>query len=107
MSTPGGTPHHSDAEEEPKEEGKLRFEDADMENVHVRTKRMIAAQKRRETTTTDKLEEDIRKAKEKGPSNMSVTEKNLLKAKIDSAIEELKATKTKKNELLDKIHAQL
>ncbi len=53
MSTPGGTPHHSDAEEEPKEEGRLKFEDANMENVHVRTKRMIAAQKRRETTTTD------------------------------------------------------
>ena len=66
MSTPVETPHHSDAEDEPKEEGRLKFEDANMENVHMRTKRTIAAQKQRETTTTAKLEEDIRKAKRVG-----------------------------------------
>ncbi len=53
------------------------------------------------------MDEDIRKAKEKGLSKMSVIAWNLLKAKIEAAVEELKGTKLKKNELLDSIYDQL
>ena len=49
------------------------------------------------------LEDDIRKAEVRGQLNLSLPDKNLLKAKIDSVLEELKATKNKKNELIDLI----
>ncbi len=105
------TPHVNEVEDkgdrEEEETFRLTFEDPAMETNHVRIKRTIAYQKKRETTTIRELDDDIRKAKEKGPSKMSVVARNLLKAKIEAAVEELRGTKLKKNELLDSIYDQL
>ena len=74
-----------------------------MEDEHVRIRHQISAQKRKETIQETDLKKTIRTQEERGSMNLTMTDRNLLKAKIDYVMEDFRNIKTRKNELVDGI----
>ena len=66
---------------EGQEEQKFVFEKEEMENEHVQLNRRQAACLGRETTAALELNRLIKKNMERGPSNLSMPERNLVKVK--------------------------
>merc|ERR1712059_143398 len=70
---------------------------------HVRLRHQISAQKRKETIQEKELKKAVKTNEERGAMNVSTTERNLMKAKAECCMEDLKTSRSRKNELLDAI----
>ena len=101
------TPAPSDVEDNGGNDERFKFEGPDMEDEHVRLRRQIASQKKKETIAETDMNATIRKAAERGPMNLTMPDRNLLKAKIDYVLEDCKNIKNRKNEFIDAILALL
>ena len=90
MTTPGNTPNPSGVEENGGDEERFEFKEAKMEDEHVWLRHQIAAQKRKEKMGENEMNANITSNMERGPLNLSMADRNLLKAKIEYQMEDYK-----------------
>ena len=85
------------------EEEVFAFQDEKMRNEHAMLKRKQASALGRETTAALELTKMIKKNADKGPSNLTMPERNLMKARWEKTMDELNKFCEKKNALVESI----
>ena len=95
-------PQTSDTEEA-KAEDKFSFGDESLEEEHVKLRKRIAVQKRREARLLTSLDKNIRSTAERDQLNLRASDRQLMKAQVENSLEDLRKTKDAKNEALEKI----
>ena len=79
------------------------FEDESMRNEHAQIKRKQVSALGRETSAALELSKMMKKNKERGPSNLTMAERNLMKARWERTMEELNKFRERKNLLVEDI----
>merc|ERR1712239_67226 len=85
------------------EEETFAFQEAEKKNTHAKLKKKLSSTKGRETTTTKGLTDMIESYNKKGSSNLNMPDRNLVKARWEKTMQELKEFCDKKNDIVESI----
>ena len=97
LLTPQGlsTPQYSD-KEEAKEADKFSFTDEELKEEHIKLRKKISVQKRRETRIQNTLERNIEQVAERGILNLRASDCQLMGAQVEVSIEDMRKAKDAK-----------
>ncbi len=85
------------------EEETFAFQEVEKKNAHAKLKKKLSSTRGRETTSTKGLTYMIDTYNRKGPSNLNMPDRNLVKARWEKTMQELKEFCDKKNNIVESI----